>query len=134
MYGEKARKGVIVINDTKPLIIVDGKKNPELKMDELNPSQIKSINVLKDKTAIDKYGAEGKNGVVEVFLNETKPLYVVDGKKMPELKMIELNPSLIKSMNVLKDKPATDKYGEEGKNGVVEVFLKKDVNDTIPRP
>jgi hypothetical protein len=29
---------------------------------------------------------------------------------------------------------ATDKYGDEGINGVLEVFLKKDVNDTIPRP
>jgi protein TonB len=30
----------------------------------------------------------------------------------------------IKRINVLKDKSATEKYGEKGKNGVVEIYLK----------
>ncbi len=36
--------------------------------DTINPNSIKSINVLKDKNAIDKYDEKGKNGVIEVEL------------------------------------------------------------------
>lgn len=139
-FGVDAKQGIVLatLYGPEPLFIVDGKKMPKLKMNDLNPTQIQSINVLKDTTAISKYGDEGKNGVMEIFLkkdvNDTMPLLIVDGKKMPELKIDELNPTLIKSINVLKDKPATDKYGEEGKNGVLEIILKKDVNDTMPKP
>jgi len=31
----------------------------------------------------------------------------------------------IESMNVLKNKNATDKYGDKGKNGVIEITTKK---------
>src|SRR5690606_3058435 len=54
-----------------------------------------------------------------------KALLVVDGKKYPSLcyyeqeaKMNELN---IKSINVLKGASAVAVYGEEGKNGVIEI-------------
>ncbi|WP_121355121.1 M56 family metallopeptidase [Flavisolibacter nicotianae] len=53
-----------------------------------------------------------------------KPLYFVDGKEFSgDLNTID--PQRIESMNVLKDKSAIDKYGERGKNGVVEITLKK---------
>lgn len=56
-----------------------------------------------------------------------QPLYVVDGKingRSPG----EINPNTIQSINVLKGKTATDKYGEQGKDGVVEVTLKKELS------
>jgi bla regulator protein BlaR1 len=50
--------------DGRPLFIIDGKEVKNLK--SLNPNDIKSITVLKDRTANKKYGEKGKNGVVEI--------------------------------------------------------------------
>ena len=53
----------------KPLYIVDGKEyNNEL--DNLDPKNIESINVLKGETATKKYGKKGENGVVEITLKK----------------------------------------------------------------
>ena len=58
---------------------------------------------------------------------DTTPLYIVstpDGEK--ELAGFEnIKPEDIQSINVLKDKSATSKYGEKGKNGVIIITLKK---------
>jgi TonB family protein len=56
------------------------------------------------------------------------PLVVVDGV-ITNIDIDKIDPATIESVNVLKDKsatnkPATDKYGEKGKNGVVEVLTK----------
>jgi hypothetical protein len=36
-----------------------------------------------------------------------------------------INPDAIESVNVLKGKTAEDKYGEKGKNGIIEITLKQ---------
>ena len=36
-----------------------------------------------------------------------------------------ITPERIASMTILKDKSAIDKYGEKGKDGVIEITLKK---------
>jgi TonB-dependent SusC/RagA subfamily outer membrane receptor len=55
------------------------------------------------------------------------PLYILstpDGEK--ELPGFEnIKPEDIESISVLKDKSATSKYGEKGKNGVIIITLKK---------
>ena len=38
------------------------------KIDDLNPDEIQSITVLKDKSATELYGEKGKNGVIVVTL------------------------------------------------------------------
>jgi hypothetical protein len=50
----------------KPLYIIDGKETDEKEFKTLNPDKIKSVNVLKDKNAVTKYGKKGKNGVIEI--------------------------------------------------------------------
>ncbi len=55
-----------------------------------------------------------------------KPLYVIDGKETMEYDIKLMEPSEIKSMNVLKGETAKEKYGEKGKNGVVEITTKKE--------
>ncbi|MPN18308.1 hypothetical protein SDC9_165668 [bioreactor metagenome] len=54
-----------------------------------------------------------------------KPLIILEGKEVSEESMYSLKPEDVEKINVLKDKSATDKYGDKGKNGVIEVFLKK---------
>ena len=53
------------------------------------------------------------------------PLYVVDGLEASPSIMGALDPSHIEGITVLKDKSATDLYGEKGKNGVLLITLKK---------
>ncbi len=50
----------------KPLFLLNGKKISEKEMNDIKPEQIESINVLKGKTAIDKYGEKAKDGVIEI--------------------------------------------------------------------
>jgi len=64
-------KGTMVMNDdTPPLIIIDGKEYNDVNISMLDTKYIKSINVLKGKNATDKYGNKGKNGVMEIMLEE----------------------------------------------------------------
>mgnify|MGYP000237712159 CR=1 FL=1 len=49
--------------------------------------------------------------------NGKEPLYIVDGKEVTPSVMSALNPDKIERVTVLKDKSATDSYGEEGQNG-----------------
>ena len=52
-------------------------------------------------------------------------LYMVDGQPYSVTQVNELNQNNIESMSVLKDASATTKYGDKGKNGVIEVTTKK---------
>ena len=112
------------LNGNPPLILVDGKKITHDEMNKISPNTIESVNVLKDPAATEKYGEEGKNGVILIKLKQVKPLFVIDDKKMPDIELSKINPMDIASMNVLKDEVATAKYGDEGKNGVVELKMK----------
>jgi TonB-dependent SusC/RagA subfamily outer membrane receptor len=51
-------------------------------------------------------------------------LYVVDGKIISVAQAKKIDPNNIASMNVLKGESATAKYGEKGKNGVIEITNK----------
>lgn len=55
---------------------------------------------------------------------ETEPLYILNGKIIGKEEFKKINPNDIEFVNVLKSKSATKKYGEDAKNGVVEIFLK----------
>ena len=50
------------------------------------------------------------------------PLYVVDGEIIDDVSDVE--PPSIEHINVLKGEKATDKYGEKGKDGVIEIVTK----------
>lgn len=62
--------------------------------------------------------------------SQTKPLVVIDGaisKKGVE----EIDPATINSISVLKDHVATEKYGEKGKDGVIEITTKNKVSGIV---
>ena len=67
--GFKVNNGVTVhgIKGEEPLVIIDGKEAMEKDaLSKLAPDHIKSISVLKDKSAQVVYGNKGKNGVIIV--------------------------------------------------------------------
>ncbi len=57
--------------------------------------------------------------------NGKSPLYIVDGSEVTPAVMGALNPDKIEGITVLKDKSATELYGEKGMNGVVLITLKQ---------
>jgi TonB-dependent SusC/RagA subfamily outer membrane receptor len=61
-------KGAIVNNRGKtPLYVINGvpvQKNSNNPLQNINPNDIESISILKDKSAVSLYGKEGEDGVV----------------------------------------------------------------------
>jgi len=136
----------------RPLIIVDGVKMDNMTFDLIDKNRIKSVEVIKDESAVKKYGIEATFGVILVTTKskeqaETKteidnnsptniitqlddlngePIIYVNGKRYIKDKMNPLNPDKMQSMNVYKGKSAIEKFGEEGKNGIIDIVLKED--------
>jgi hypothetical protein len=65
-----------------PLVIVDGKEHKG-GLDDIDPATIESVNVLKEKSATDKYGEKGRDGVVELVTKSKEDVYVVV-EELPE--------------------------------------------------
>lgn len=59
------------------------------------------------------------------------PLYVVNGTPMSADEFSKIDPSTIKSVDILKDAAATSLYGTRGSNGVVLVTLKDGLEDYV---
>ena len=121
------------------LYVVDGKIVSKGEISTINPNDIQSVRILKNESAVKLYGEKGKNGVVVINkkskeipavihldkIDKTKePIYYVDGKEASKDVLKTISPSSIESISVLKDESATKKYGEMGKNGVIEITLK----------
>lgn len=131
-----------------PLFVVDGNIESEEFMQQYDPQNIKSMNVLKGEKAIEEYGDKGKNGAVVITSKKNiksskdlgldqssisvqnknelsiEPLYIVNGEKTSKSKIANINPDDIASINVLKGEGAIEEYGDEGKNGVVVITMK----------
>jgi TonB-dependent SusC/RagA subfamily outer membrane receptor len=54
----------------EPLFVIDGKRMTKAEMDKLSPTQIESIQILKNASAVALYGTDGANGVVVVTLKK----------------------------------------------------------------
>lgn len=68
--------------DNSPLWVIDGFPIENPQNNTLNPSDIKSITVLKDAASIAIYGSRGSNGVIVVTTNQGQrgtPLVTFDG-------------------------------------------------------
>lgn len=73
-------RGIGTLNNANPLYIVDGMYMSSI--DDINPNDIKSIDILKDASAAAIYGSRAANGVVIIT---TKSGYNTDGKPIIEL-------------------------------------------------
>ncbi len=108
-----------------PIIYKDGLLLENIKLEDIDPKTIESMNVLKDEMATKKYGEQGKDGVIEITTKE-KPIYVVDGTILKGKNIEDIDPNTIESIDVLRGETATKLYGDQGKNGVVSIHLKKE--------
>ena len=115
-------------NDKTPLYIIDGKKGEKNALESISPNDIDRIDILKDASAVARYGEQARNGVVEITTKEyskKKPLIIVDGKKIGGTDLQLWSTDNLLSVDVLKDSSAIKLYGEEGKNGVIIVKTKE---------
>ena len=69
-----------------------------------------------------------KEHAMSEIIDNTKPLYIVDGIPFTEKEFKLINPNNIKDINVLKDASATAIYGTRGINGVVLITTKNKSN------
>jgi TonB family protein len=141
LYGEKGKDGVIIITSKKrieglpmnydlttinkdPLYVINGKIASKHEADALNPMEISSVNVIKGQPSIDKYGDKAKDGVIEITVKKPgSPLIIIEGVES-KAGANDIDPDNIESMTVLKDETAVARYGEKGKNGVIEIKTK----------
>src|SRR3546814_14261983 len=85
------------------------------------PKGSKSITV--DTISVDHSVKLRNNSLTLAPKNDV--LYVVDDVQVSAEKIRVLSPNKIKSINILKDQSATDKYGAKGKEGVIEIVTKE---------
>jgi len=124
------------------LFLIDGR---EVNYNDISKyPNFKDVQFFPKESAVKLFGEKGKNGVYrlttynqtevytvvdrkEIPVNGKTPLYILDGKeiKIKKEDIKKLDPNKIESINVLKDKSAVEKYGEKGKNGVIEITTKK---------
>jgi bla regulator protein blaR1 len=141
-----------------PLVVIDGLKKGHLNDNGIEALVYKtqeaglSIYMTMDaKDAVTEYGEEGRDGVLylKTKTNEssnqnqkftikgtpsTNVLVVVDGVKIGPMgeegsgPLSKINPSDILTVNVSKDGLAVAKYGEEAREGVIEIITKANKN------
>lgn len=59
--GSISIRGISTLQNAEPLVIIDGMEQP---LTDVDPNQVKSINILKDAAAASMYGSRGANGVI----------------------------------------------------------------------
>ncbi|WCO02462.1 M56 family metallopeptidase [Psychroserpens ponticola] len=141
---------VFISESEDPIFFINGKQVEKSLFEDVDSDDIKSVFILKGENAIEKYGAEGKNGVIvmtkkgtknllsedkdniifnskNVFKYETdreEPIYILNGKLIDKNHISEISPNDIDKVEVLKDESAIKLYGKEAKNGVIIINTK----------
>jgi bla regulator protein BlaR1 len=68
--GNKNNIKIFTSGEEQPLILLDGKEITKKDMEELEPENIDSVNVLKGDKAIKKHGKKAEHGVIEITLKK----------------------------------------------------------------
>jgi hypothetical protein len=105
-------------------------KTDELHNDDTDASEHKNVRIRMRKDGagpMHQRMMKGKSNITVMGARlDDQPLIIIDGKEAGEaINLDSLDPNTIESINVLKGPSAEKAYGEKGKNGVVEITLKK---------
>ncbi len=155
--ADKTKKGkstfVEIKEDSKPLIIIDGKEYDTSILDIIDKDKIESVAVYKGERARELYDTTSviiismkktlkitieeaddtkkenstiktRNRVkVDISSDENSPLIVIDGVVVSKEELDNISPDSIESIEVLKDEKSMKKYKTE--NGVILIKMKK---------
>jgi len=130
-------KGAIVnIRGKALLYVINGvpvQKNTNIPVQNINPNDIESISILKDKSAISLYGKEGEDGVILITTKSGTTLgpklIIKTGYKIEAQEFVNKVPTVL---NVAKHHLPLDSggpeakkiFGEKSKNGVIFISTK----------
>ena len=134
-FGDDSEQSFEVIIDgeevetdaTKNIFVI---KTDELHNNDTDASEHKNVRIRMRKDGagpMHQRMMKGKSNVRVMGARlDDQPLIIIDGKEAGEaINLDSLDPNTIESINVLKGPSAEKAYGEKGKNGVVEITLKK---------
>jgi len=116
------------------LYIVDGEEQPHNNIKSIDPNDIESINVIRDGTAVEKYGEKGRNGVIEIITKSDKAASSAKGGSNIVFQKVEIEASFpggaeawVKYINNSLNKNIND-LRKEGKSGtcLVRFIVNKD--------
>jgi TonB-dependent SusC/RagA subfamily outer membrane receptor len=142
-YKKNSNASTITIRTTDDKVVEETKKDPKtLTVTTTDKDGKKTITYVQPDTIlwvqgkkvseVKKISKEGKNQSIYFQqsgkASESLPnnlLTYVDGREVTLEEVNKVNPMDIKSINVLKGETAVTKYGEKGKNGVIEITTKK---------
>ncbi|OUR96043.1 hypothetical protein A9Q86_16320 [Flavobacteriales bacterium 33_180_T64] len=149
-YENESSNVLIIEEGDDPIFVVDGKIVKKSLFEDIDSDDIKSINILKGKVALESFGDKGKNGVVIMtkkgsnsFIYKTnkdtdvnvdfefietdgkKPLMLLNGNEVSDFKLKSMDPNSIDTIEILKGENAIKIYGDHGKDGVVLINSKK---------
>lgn len=99
---------VTVVAFARPEISHELEKISSAKSSKIIPNQEKAV---KEKSSVSGSSFSG--------------IVYIDGVEWPKERMDQLDPGRIASINVYKGKEAISKFGEKGRNGVLEIKLKR---------
>src|SRR5690554_1282551 len=129
LYGEEGKHGVILVTTKK------GAKEPVV--EEISGSANKiSVKISTDSLQLtgnlENYDEDKEPVGIQIRNNKATSLesdldnvlIFVDGKKSTKGELNQIDPNSIHSMNVWKGESAVDRFGEEGKDGVIEITTK----------
>jgi len=134
-FGDDSEQSFEVIIDgeevetdaTKNIFVI---KTYELHNNDTDASEHKNVRIRMRKDGagpMHQRMMKGKSNIRVMGARlDDQPLIIIDGKEAGEaINLDSLDPNTIESINVLKGPSAEKAYGEKGKNGVVEITLKK---------
>lgn len=129
LSGAVPDNGIIVDNTVEALIVVDGIEVSPESFSKMNAEDIKSMTVLKEKTAVMLYGDKGRKGVILVETKagsvKAKPLILVDGHECTSDEIVTIKQEDI--LNVVTYKAGSapaNTYKEKGRGGVIIITTK----------
>ena len=139
------------LTDFNGLVLVNGIEVAGEELKKIKPDEIVEISIYKSKSALKEYGEKGKNGVIIISTKKQvtddpqtpvieirgkaniadNAVYYVNGKETSKEAVELIDPAKIQSINVLKGNSAEQKYGEKGKNGVIEITTTGSANSNF---
>jgi TonB-dependent SusC/RagA subfamily outer membrane receptor len=137
-YGDDSLKRINKFDPSDCLIIIDGKKSNKTELSKLKNDTIHSFSIYKnDMIVVVTKGNEDVSKqepeqewdqemeTIPFAIVKPEPLIFIDGKESDRTELSKLKRDAIESVSILKEKSATELYGEKGKNGVILVVTKK---------
>ncbi len=124
----------------QPLFVIDGEIVRDTKLEKIDPDWIETIFVLKGEKALEKYGTQGQNGVVEITMKSYKKYskdhppraMVLNGaiydnmdteeESLRHLGLDKLSESDYTKRTFLSPEEGVAKYGKIAKGGIWELY------------